>query len=179
MLQVTGHEGLVALAQAARYPGFVGKDAASLITVIDDQHALLMATLANEDLSIRLFGQSLVVRWHDLLGAAWVDTVLGAPLTNKIECRTSFLVGLPFRQATWTRVSAFDDETVQRYWRCANPWLPTEVSSEELTYAVEHLIENDRAFDAMRLIGLHLDLAAPGLLVRMRQSNDTVDGRMG
>ena len=105
VLQSRGNDGLIALAQASAYPGFVARDAADIITRIDDQRELLLATLTSGAPSSRLLGQSLVMRWQELFGEDWVDAIFVAPFTDDIERRTTFLIGLPFGRTTWRRAA--------------------------------------------------------------------------
>ena len=167
MLQAQGHEGLLALAEAVKYPGFVGRDTADIIEGAPEQRVLLVETLGSANSSVRFFGQALVTRWQERHGEAWVDTMLAAPLTDDHEKTAAFLLGLPFGKPTWDRVAGVDAAIGERYWREVQVWLPQGVSLDDMTFAVDRLIEHGRAFMALHLLGLHLERASAAILVRM------------
>jgi hypothetical protein len=165
VLQADGHDGLIALTQVVKYPGFVGRAAADIIDSADDQHDLLMTTLGSATASTRFFGQALVTRWYQRSGEAWVDTMLTAPLTDNPDRTAVFLLGLPFERNVWERVTAAGQEIEQRYWCDVQAWLPQSVTLDDLTHAVDRLIESGRAFVALELIGLHGARATASMLV--------------
>lgn len=164
IVQVHGHDGLLALAQAVKYPFFVGRDTADIIGDGAEQRALLLATLGSPTPGVRLFGQALVTRWQQLVGEPLADRLLAPPLTDNPDRTTVFLLGLPFERSSWNRVTAMGEDIGRRYWRDAQPWLPQGVTLDDLTYTVGQFISHDRAFAALQLIGLHVTLA-PGLLL--------------
>src|ERR1700690_3547560 len=166
VLRAHGHAGLIALSQAVKYPGMAGRDSADIIVAVEEQLALLMATLGSATPAVRFFGQALVARWHQVLGERWVDIMLAVPLTDDPDRTTAFLVGLPFERNTWTRVTAIDKDIGQRYWRDVQAWVQPGVTQDDLTYAVDQLIENDRAFVALQLLCVHVAVAPGGVLVR-------------
>lgn len=163
--QAGGHDGLLALADAVKYPGFLGRDAADVIDGAAEQRMLLIAALGSPALSIRLFGQALVARWHERAGEAWATAMLAAPLTD--DQTAGFLLGLPFRRLTWDRLAGIDAPIRERYWREVQVWLPQGVALDDLTFAVERLIEHSRAFIAVHLVNLHLEVSPGALLVRV------------
>lgn len=165
VLQADGHDGLIALTQVVKHPWFVGRTAADVIDSVDNQRELLMATLGSATASTRFFGQALVTRWHQRSGEPWVDVMLTAPLIDNPYRTTVFLLGLPFERNTWSRVTTAGQEIEHRYWGNVQAWLPQSVTLDDLTYAVDHLIENGRAFVALDLIGLHVERATAPMLV--------------
>ena len=165
ILQARGQEGLFALAAAVKYPGFVGRDTANIIGGAPEQRALLVPTLGSANASVRLFGQTLVTRWQELHGEAWVATMLAAPLTDDHTTTAVFLLGLPFERRTWDRVAGVDDAIRAQYWREAHVWLPQGVAIQDLTFAVDRLIEHGRAFIALHVLGMHLERVPGPLLV--------------
>jgi hypothetical protein len=165
ILQAHGYEGLLTLSEGAQYPGFVGRDTADLIGGAPEQRALLVATLGSANPSVRLFGLALVTRWQERHGEAWVDTMLAAPLTDDHEKMAAFLLGLSFGRPTWDRVAGVDAVIGERYWHAVQVWLPQGVSLDDLTFAVDRLIEHGRAFVALHLLGLHLEHASGALLL--------------
>ena len=124
ILQAHGQEGLIALAGAVKYPGFVGRDTADIIAEAQAQRTLLVATLASPDASVRFFGQALVTRWQERQGEVWVDTMLAPPLTDDHGKTAVFLLGLPFGRPTWDRVAGVDAAIGEQYWREVQVWLP-------------------------------------------------------
>jgi hypothetical protein len=164
ILQADGHEGLLGLAQAVKYPGFVGRDAADIIGAAPEQRTLLVATLGSPTLSVRLLGQTLVTRWQEQYDDAWVETMLAAPLTDDHAKTAVFLLGLLFGRRTWDRVAGVDAAIRDQYWREVQVWLPQGVAVDDLTFAADRLIEHGRAFFALHLVGLHLE-RAPGVLL--------------
>jgi hypothetical protein len=167
ILQANGHEGLLALSQAVKYPGFVGRDTGDIIGGAPEQRALLVATLGSTIPSVRFFGQALVTRWQERHGEQWVDTMLAAPLTDDPDTTAVFLLGLPFGRSTWDRVAGAGAAVGDGYWREVQVWLPQGVTVDDLTFAVDCLVQHDRAFIALHLLDLHIELAPGALLLRI------------
>jgi hypothetical protein len=91
VLQESGQGGLVQLARMVEYPGFVGRDAAEVISNIDEQRALLLATLAGATTADQLLGQTLVATWYQLAGTPWINTMLAPPITLKTAVARRFV----------------------------------------------------------------------------------------
>lgn len=167
VLRADGHAGLIQLARSVKHPGFVGRDAAELIQQEAEQQALLLVTLASTNPPDRILARLLVTRWEERGGKDWVERMLRSPLTDAIERSTSFFLGLAFSRATWTRAAAFSKETEDSYWREAHVWLPQGSSLDDLCYALDHLVDGGRGFDALHLVSMHLELAPAALLIRI------------
>src|ERR1019366_5047397 len=164
LLQANAQEGLIKLVRTVKYPGLVGRDAADIIHGVDEQRTLLMTTLLSATASDRIFGRSLVSRWHESLDEPWADTMLTTPISDDPKRTVAFLLGLPFARAIWNRASRFGPDIEESYWREAQPWLPRETSSDDVTYALEHLMDADRAVEALHLLGSRIDVV-PGALI--------------
>lgn len=167
ILGAKGQSGLLVLAQTAKYADFVGRAAAKKITTVAQQREMLLASLTSQAPSERGLGRALVIWWNDQLGAARVDELLTAPLTDDAERTTAFLFGLPTCRPTWDRVTAFGPDIAAQYWRDVRVWLPNTTSIDDVTYAVERLLFANRAMDALELIADHVERLAGALLVRV------------
>jgi hypothetical protein len=166
ILREQGRAGIVALARAVKYPGFVGRDTADVINGRDEQRALLMSTLGSDRDDETILGRALVSRWHEREGEAWVHEMLTPPVSDDEGRVASFLLGLPFERVVWARVTAIGEAVEQRYWREARAWLPRETSADDLSFAVEGLVGAGRAVEALHLIGPFLAQVAGPLVLR-------------
>jgi hypothetical protein len=164
ILREQGLAGIIALARAVKYPGFVGRDTADVINGRAEQRALLMSTLGSERDSEQILGRALVSRWHEREGEAWVDEMLTPPVSNDEGRVAPFLLGLPFERVVWARVTAVGGAVEQRYWREARAWLSRETAAADLSFAVERFMGAGRAVEALHLIGPFL-AQVPGPLV--------------
>jgi hypothetical protein len=166
IVQADGLAGLLAIAQAAKYPGFVGFAAADIVASQDEQRGLLLDTLGSPVGALWLLGQSLITRWHQLHGNAWVNATLVPPLVDEPARATAFLLGLPFERSVWQRAEEMADEIRTRYWHDVRAWLPRDAPLDDVTYAVDQFLRYDRALDAVHLLDTYIEVAPADLSIR-------------
>ena len=164
ILREQGQVGIVGLGRAVKYPEFVGRDAADVIDRFDDQRALLMSTLGSDRTDEQIVGRSLVLRWRERGGEAWVDEMLASPVFDDERRALSLLLGLPLERSVWIRVMELGGDVEERYWRETRAWLPQETSTEDLLLVVERMIGVGRDVEALHLLGLFLP-RVPGPVV--------------
>lgn len=162
-----GIAGLLALAQTAKRPRFVGFAAATAIADNYTADSLLDHLLASPAPALREAGLGLVVGEFAKHGWAWADRQLerGNSIGWSADQQSAFLFGLPVGTDTWTRAAASGAEAEGRYWAGMSPY--GQLTQTEREYAVGKLLDASRALDALEMAGHQVDQISAELAARV------------
>lgn len=147
----TGIEGVIRFAESVVFADQVGY-ALGVITDETIEQALLPSFLDTADIKHRDLARGFIWSRFYCGGWKWCDAINKTEWTPKqLGC---FLACLPFTKEVWDRASQWLQENQSEYWSRVNIY--TYQIGDDLTIAVEKLIEHDRPYAAINCLGIML-----------------------
>lgn len=144
----SGIEGVIQFSETVNSPDQVGL-ALGVITDDNIERTLLPKFLNAPDNNHKELASGFVWRRHDVLGWEWCDNIEKSDWTpTQIGQFTAYL---PFSKKTWGRVSIWLQKHESEYWKRTN-CIPYPNDHNELTVAIENLIEHGRPHAAIRCL---------------------------
>jgi hypothetical protein len=165
--QSGGLERIFEFADSVEHPQRVGAS----LGVIDEstiERALLPGLLGSSATSLARLLAGYVWKRLEIYGWEWCDRI---DKGNWSESQiVEFLLVLPFKNEAWERAKTWLEDRVNEYW-IRTPANPYE-TQEDLSFAIENLLECDRPYSAIRCIerqrhakrAVNLDQCARALL---------------
>lgn len=156
-----GVQAVIKFAEGVATPGQVGF-AFGAIASSTDESEILPTLFESKSNALTQFAAGFVLGKFQTHGWQWVDTIDMSEWTS--DQKAMLLSYLPFTAGTWSRAKQLLGDQEGNYWgkTHANPYDP---KPEELTFAVNHLIEHHRV------------LAAIGALEKLIYSKEPVENQ--
>jgi hypothetical protein len=139
-----GTQGVITFAKRVDSPGQVGFAFGAIAPATEDPE-ILPPMLEIDSTALAQFGIGFVLGRFRTQGWTWADNI---DLTNwTIDQKASLLAYLPFSSETWSRAQESLGKDAVKYWQKArvNPF----DAEEDLSLAIDHLIENNRILAAI------------------------------
>jgi hypothetical protein len=169
-----GVDAMFALAQAVEQPLLVGVAAAELKVKAAERDAILERGLKGHTHVEEDFVHGLIRASYKLHGERWCSRLLAKAVAKKwgTEAAVRILHAWPVSRKTWEEVAKIGGEVETLYWkRCNVYWVQGNV--DDLTFAIEKLIDVGRARQAIHIIGREIESSFPADLL-LRTLNETV-----
>lgn len=147
-LFLKGIDTVIKFSKTVTDPYRVGQ-ALSEIGITSTDEIKVLDTLNNDDF---LFGQGYVNKKVIKKGLDWIDNNILSNLNS--DGKVKLLIELPREDKTWKLVTEILKEEEALYWKQVNIRVIEEAS--DYNYPIRKLIENNRALEALDLIGMAL-----------------------
>lgn len=140
-----GVKAVIEFAERAETPGQVGF-AFGAIAPLEDETEIIPELFESESSAITQFAAGFVWGRFRTHGWQWVDSIDMTGWTS--EQKATLLAYLPFTSETWSRAKRLLEEQEDVYWAktYANPY---DANHDELTFAIDRLVENHRVLAAI------------------------------
>ena len=150
ILDVHGTDGLFELAHSCAEPGTVGEVVAQAMPHSEDDWTLLRKWLG-ADAPTPLCGRAFINARVRTEGDEWPPNALKNIRRdcNREDVLVGFFLGLPTTRDSWDLLETQEEPIIHGYWKRVMPFLHRE-SSEDLSYAVEKLLNVDRPKSAFK-----------------------------
>jgi hypothetical protein len=165
LLDSAGIDGVLTLAQLAKFPALVGKALAETATEGITDASLVDALQADNDQSWN-FAHGIIITFNTNKGESWSDRLIDRALAEgwTRDSVLRILLSLPKSEHFMRRASGIGGEIQQRYWKQVGTfWI--QGSPDTLSWALGKLLEAGRSREALHLAGHHLDGLSSDLLL--------------
>jgi excisionase family DNA binding protein len=142
-----GAEAVQSLVRDVEVPDTVGRLLAQKPTAPDQE---ILAWLDSDDLNLRTVALTFANRKIDEWGIKWLQSALASPALQDPRLRRASMAAVPFAKAYWTEISTMGPDLEAAYWQGVQPY---RVSPEDRVQAVRLLLQHDRPWDALVLLG--------------------------
>ncbi len=169
IMNARGLEGVFAMAQRAKRPGYVGYALAKLVTEPGLEREILQRTLACDEANVRILGLAYVDGLQRSRGDAWAEKIVGSALFEgwSEEKKADFCLGLAPVTATWAIVEELGGNVQERYWSRTTAFLTGKDSADKAEYVLGRLLGAGREFEALDEASSHPEKFRTTTLVRV------------
>jgi hypothetical protein len=162
-----GLDGVLCLAQQAKFPALVGKALAETATEDITDAALVDALQTDSDQSWN-FAHGIIITFNTNKGESWSDHLIDRALAEgwTRDSVLRILLSLPKSEHFMHRASEIGGEIEHLYWKQVGTfWI--QGSANTLSWALDKLLQAGRGREALHLAGHHLDGLSSDLLFRI------------
>ena len=161
-------EGLLALARAVKYPGFVGSAFTTSGELTRFAGDLVECCLGSPEQSLRVLGISFLSELSRTRGVGSVWALADeSRLASHHSAYADLLLALPAGPETWDSVDVAHVDAQRLYWNQVSAFSVDVEDTQQAHRGIERLLDVDRAFDVLQVVSHSADNLETPLLVRV------------